>query len=77
MTLEQASIAKLEAVCRKLELRPHDRVVEIGTGWGGFAIHAARNYGCHVTTTTISAQQHEYCQATHSRGGSLRTNHAA
>ncbi|MFP3701411.1 class I SAM-dependent methyltransferase, partial [Burkholderia sp. SIMBA_013] len=41
-----------------LELGPGDRVVEIGSGWGGFAIHAARHYGCHVTTATISREQH-------------------
>ena len=57
--LEAASIAKLDAVCRKLDLKPGDRVLEIGTGWGGFALHAARHYGCHVTTTTISRRQHE------------------
>jgi cyclopropane-fatty-acyl-phospholipid synthase len=57
-TLEAASTRKLDAVCRQLELRPGDRVVEIGTGWGGFALHAAREYGCHVTTTTISREQH-------------------
>ena len=59
MTLEEASTAKLERICRKLDLKPHHSVMEIGTGWGGFAMHAARNYGCHVTTTTISRQQHE------------------
>ncbi|MFZ9708624.1 MAG: class I SAM-dependent methyltransferase [Steroidobacteraceae bacterium] len=59
-TLEQASLAKFDAVCRKLALQPGDRVVEIGTGWGGLAIHAASRYGCHVTTTTISREQHEY-----------------
>ncbi len=58
MTLEQASVAKLERICRKLKLKPGDRVMEIGTGWGGFAMHAARHYGCHVTTTTISPSQH-------------------
>ncbi|MGH8030218.1 MAG: class I SAM-dependent methyltransferase [Arenimonas sp.] len=57
-TLEAASTRKLDAVCRQLQLRPGDRVVEIGTGWGGFALHAAREYGCHVTTTTISREQH-------------------
>ncbi|GAB2512202.1 class I SAM-dependent methyltransferase [Lysobacter humi (ex Lee et al. 2017)] len=57
-TLEAASRRKLDAICRKLDLRPGDRVVEIGTGWGGFAVHAARHYGCHVTTTTISREQH-------------------
>ena len=56
-SLEAASIAKLERVCRKLDLQPGDRVLEIGTGWGGFALHAASRYGCHVTTTTISRQQ--------------------
>ncbi len=57
-TLETASARKLERICRKLDLKPGDRVVEIGTGWGGFALHAARHYGCHVTTTTISREQH-------------------
>lgn len=57
-TLEQASTRKLDAICRRLQLRPEDRVVEIGSGWGGFALHAARHYGCHVTTTTISHEQH-------------------
>ncbi len=57
-TLEAASTRKLDAICRKLQLRPSDRVIEIGTGWGGFALHAARHWGCHVTTTTISQEQH-------------------
>jgi cyclopropane-fatty-acyl-phospholipid synthase len=56
--LESASTRKLDRICRKLRLQPGDRVVEIGTGWGGFAVHAARHYGCHVTTTTISREQH-------------------
>ncbi|HEY1687403.1 MAG TPA: cyclopropane-fatty-acyl-phospholipid synthase family protein [Solirubrobacteraceae bacterium] len=59
MTLEQASLAKLERVCDKLELEEHHRVLEIGGGWGGFALHAARTRGCHVTTTTISRHQYE------------------
>ena len=54
-----ASINKLDIVCRKLELGPEDHLVEIGTGWGGLAIHAARAYGCKVTTTTISEAQFE------------------
>ena len=58
-TLEAASQRKLEAVCRKLALTSSDHVVEIGTGWGGFALYAARHYGCRVTTTTISRQQYE------------------
>jgi cyclopropane-fatty-acyl-phospholipid synthase len=62
-TLEQASVAKLDRICRKLALGPKDKVVEIGTGWGSFAIHAASRYGCHVTTTTISKEQFEYAQA--------------
>ena len=56
--LEVASTRKLDRICQQLQLQPGDRVVEIGTGWGGFAVHAARHYGCHVTTTTISAEQH-------------------
>jgi cyclopropane-fatty-acyl-phospholipid synthase len=59
MTLHEAQVAKLDAVCRKLALTPMDHLVEIGTGWGGLAIHAARKYGCRVTTTTISRQQYE------------------
>jgi cyclopropane-fatty-acyl-phospholipid synthase len=59
-SLEVASTTKFEAVCRKLDLRPTDHVLEIGTGWGGFAIHAVERYGCRVTTTTISAAQRDY-----------------
>ncbi len=57
-TLEAATTRKLDRICRKIDLKPGDRVIEIGTGWGGFAMHAARHYGCHVTTTTISKEQH-------------------
>ena len=57
-TLEQASLRKLDRICNKLQLGPGDHLVEIGTGWGGMAIHAASRYGCRVTTTTISAEQH-------------------
>lgn len=57
MTLTEASIAKLDRICRTLALGPADHVLEIGTGWGGFAIHAAGRYGCRVTTTTISPSQ--------------------
>lgn len=57
-TLEEASVAKLDRICRKLALEPDDHVLEIGTGWGGFAIHAAGRYGCRVTTTTISGAQY-------------------
>lgn len=58
-SLYQASVAKNERICRKLELRPQDHVLEIGTGWGGFALHAASHYGCKITTTTISREQYE------------------
>jgi cyclopropane-fatty-acyl-phospholipid synthase len=58
-TLEEAATAKLERICQQLDLKPTDRVIEIGSGWGGFAIHAASRYGCHVTTTTISRAQYD------------------
>lgn len=58
-SLRDASVEKFDRVCRKLGLQPSDQVLEIGAGWGGFAIHAAKNYGCHVTTTTISRGQFE------------------
>lgn len=58
--LETASEYKLYTICEKLQLKPTDRVIEIGTGWGGFAIYAAQNYGCHITTTTISKKQYSY-----------------
>jgi cyclopropane-fatty-acyl-phospholipid synthase len=61
--LETASLAKVDRLAHLLELGPGDRVLEIGTGWGGFAIHAARRYGCHVTTTTVSKEQYEYARA--------------
>ena len=56
--LAEAQERKLDLVCRKLDLGPDDHVLEIGTGWGSFALHAAGRYGCRVTTTTISAAQH-------------------
>jgi len=59
-TLYEASVAKNDRICRKLDLRPGDHVLEIGTGWGGFALHAAQRYGCRVTTTTISPKQHDW-----------------
>lgn len=59
-TLQEASEAKLERICQKLLLKPGDHVLEIGTGWGGFALYAATHYGCRVTTTTISKEQHAY-----------------
>ncbi|MGA9858503.1 MAG: cyclopropane-fatty-acyl-phospholipid synthase family protein [Solirubrobacteraceae bacterium] len=63
MTLAEASEAKLERVCEELAIGPDDHVLEIGTGWGGFAIHAAATRGCRVTTTTISSEQHDYAVA--------------
>ena len=62
-TLHEASIAKFDSVCRKLALTSSDHLVEIGTGWGGLAIHAAERYGCRVTTTTISREQHDFAKA--------------
>jgi cyclopropane-fatty-acyl-phospholipid synthase len=60
MSLHDASVAKLDRVCDRLQLGPEDRVLEIGTGWGGFAVHAAATRGCRVVTTTISREQHDY-----------------
>jgi len=68
-TLEEAAVAKYDRICKKLRLSPKDHVIEIGTGWGGFAIYAAKNYGCCVTTTTISRQQHEWARERVAREG--------
>jgi cyclopropane-fatty-acyl-phospholipid synthase len=57
--LQEAQTAKNDALCRKLRLQPTDHVLEIGTGWGGWSLHAAQNYGCRVTTLTISPRQAE------------------
>ena len=62
-TLEDASIEKLDRMCRKLNLSEKDNILEVGTGWGSFSIHAAKNYGCSITTTTISDAQYEYAKA--------------
>jgi len=61
-SLHQASLNKLKAICAKLSLKSTDHLLEIGTGWGGLAIFAAQNYGCKVTTTTISEEQHAYVE---------------
>ncbi len=61
-SLEEASFNKNEQICRKLMLGPGDHVLEIGTGWGGFAYHAAKYFGCSVTTSTISEKQYEFSQ---------------
>ncbi|OZG75321.1 SAM-dependent methyltransferase [Hahella sp. CCB-MM4] len=68
-TLEEASMSKLDRICRKLDLKPEDHLLEIGTGWGGMAIYAARHYGCRVTTTTISAEQYKAAQERVQAGG--------
>jgi cyclopropane-fatty-acyl-phospholipid synthase len=68
-TLEDAQAAKYDALCHKLRLGPADRVLEIGGGWGGFASHAARHHGCHVTTVTISQAQYDYARARLAREG--------
>jgi cyclopropane-fatty-acyl-phospholipid synthase len=57
-SLREAQLHKLDAACRALDLGPRDHLLEIGTGWGAFAIHAASRYGCRVTTATISREQH-------------------
>jgi cyclopropane-fatty-acyl-phospholipid synthase len=63
MTLEEAQLAKLDRICRKLDLEPGQHLLEIGTGWGALAIHAARAYGVRVTTTTLSREQHQVATA--------------
>jgi cyclopropane-fatty-acyl-phospholipid synthase len=68
-TLEAASIAKYDRICKKLQLKAGDRVVEIGTGWGGFALHAAQHYDVHVTTTTISNAQHRFAAERFQKAG--------
>jgi cyclopropane-fatty-acyl-phospholipid synthase len=68
-TLQAASELKLKTICAKLDLKPSDHVIEIGTGWGSFAIYAASHYGCKVTTTTISKQQFELAKMRVSAAG--------
>ena len=62
-SLEVASETKLDELCQQLELKSGDHLLEIGTGWGGMAIHAAKNFGCRVTTTTISQEQYDFASA--------------
>ena len=62
-SLDQAQQFKLQTICERLSLNCQDHLLEIGTGWGGLAIYAAQNYGCKVTTTTISDAQFDYAQA--------------
>ncbi|MGZ7459192.1 class I SAM-dependent methyltransferase [Pseudomonas sp. Ma2-10] len=61
-TLEQAQLNKLERICQKLALQPSDHLLEIGTGWGSMALYAAQNYGCKVTTTTLSKEQYAFTE---------------
>lgn len=61
-TLEQAQLHKVKTICKKLELRPDDQVLEIGSGWGGLACYMASRYGCQVTTTTLSQAQYDYAK---------------
>jgi cyclopropane-fatty-acyl-phospholipid synthase len=68
-TLEEASHRKLEILCRKLDLGPADHLLEIGSGWGSMAIHAASRHGCRVTTTTISRAQHQVATERVARAG--------
>jgi cyclopropane-fatty-acyl-phospholipid synthase len=60
MTLQEAQVAKMERICRKLDLRPGQHLLEIGTGWGALALHAAKQHGVRVTTTTLSREQHAF-----------------
>jgi cyclopropane-fatty-acyl-phospholipid synthase len=72
-TLHQAQVAKLDRICQRLQLSSRDHLVEIGTGWGGLALHAAQNYGCKVTTTTISREQHDWAREKFAAAGLLRS----
>ncbi len=67
--LDEAAVYKLDVICQKLDLKPSDHLLEIGTGWGGLAVYAAKNYGCRVTTTTISNEQYQKaCQRVRDEG---------
>ncbi|MGD8368558.1 MAG: cyclopropane-fatty-acyl-phospholipid synthase family protein [Desulfobacterales bacterium] len=68
-TLKEASEAKYDRLCKKIALTADDHVLEIGTGWGGFALHAVKHYGCRVTTTTISDEQHRLAAARFAEAG--------
>jgi cyclopropane-fatty-acyl-phospholipid synthase len=68
-TLQQASENKFRHICQRLQLKPADHLLEIGTGWGGLAIHAARHHGCRVTTTTLSKEQAAHARAWIEREG--------
>ena len=68
-SLEDAQFEKFDRICRQLQLEPGDELLEIGTGWGGFALHAATNYDVHVTTTTIAGEQARMARERVARGG--------
>jgi cyclopropane-fatty-acyl-phospholipid synthase len=69
MNLHQAQVYRLDNMCKKLDLKPTDHLLEIGTGWGGLALHAAQHYGCRVTTTTLSREQYNLtCQRVNAAG---------
>ena len=68
-SLEDAQIAKYDALCQKLRIRSTDHVLEIGSGWGGFSVHAAKKYGCRVTTVTISEEQFKWSKERFVREG--------
>ena len=68
-SLQQAAEYKLNCICQRLQLKESDHLLEIGTGWGGMALYAARQYGCQVTTTTISRKQYDYTCELVSREG--------
>ena len=72
-SLHQAQLAKLDRICRRLQLSPADHLLEIGTGWGGLALHAAQQYGCRVTTTTISREQHDWARGKLHAAGLLQS----
>lgn len=74
-TLEKAQIQKFDRICRKLRLSPEDHLLEIGTGWGGFSVYAATRYGCRISTTTISRQQHDYAAGWFSELGLSHGSH--
>jgi cyclopropane-fatty-acyl-phospholipid synthase len=69
MSLYEAQVYRLDQICRKLDLQPDDHLLEIGTGWGGLAMHAAKHYGCRVTTTTISREQYELAKTRVAQAG--------
>ena len=68
-TLEEGQYQKYDRLCRKMRISADDHVLEIGSGWGGFAVHAVKKYGCRITTITISKEQFEFAKARFEREG--------